>query len=214
MGDDSNGECGVVLNARFRAPQLPGSNNVFWYSFEYQSVHVSVVTAEASLAPGSMQYNWLAQDLASVDRKATPWLFVAVHRPLYNSENDPSDYTVSLNLRAELDGLLFNNSVDVLVAGHYHSYQRTAPVYNNITRGDESNLGATVHITVGTAGIGFDEPEFYPRLWSRVTYYNVYAYSQWNVINSTDLTMTLFDSNNGTVLDFVHLHSEHNFPAM
>jgi hypothetical protein len=212
FGDDSDGECGVPLNARFRAPASEGSNNVFWYSFDYSLVHVSVVTAEASLAPGSLQYNWLSADLAAVDRKATPWVVFCLHRPLYNSEDDPSDFVVGVNLRGDIEDLLFENSVDFVLAGHYHAYQATQPVYRNETRGSNADMGAPVHITVGTAGIGFDNP-FAPANWSRSAINDIYAFTTWTIFNGTDAQMLLIDANNGSVLDSAHFHSTHNYPA-
>ena len=86
MGDDSNGECGVPMASRFTMPESPGSNGIFWYSFDYGSVHFTMISTEHDLSPGSVQYLWLEKDLASVDRSRTPWLVVSGHRPMYNSE--------------------------------------------------------------------------------------------------------------------------------
>jgi hypothetical protein len=36
------------------------------------------------------------------------------------------DYRVAQNLQVELDGVLYSNNVDLLLAGHYHSYERSA----------------------------------------------------------------------------------------
>jgi len=49
---------------------------------------------------------------------------------MYNSENYASDYEVSLHLREALEPLLDIYKVDVFLAGHYHSYERTCSVYN------------------------------------------------------------------------------------
>lgn len=43
-------------------------NAPFWYSFDYGSVHFTTISTEHALAPGSRQYEWLAADLAAVDR--------------------------------------------------------------------------------------------------------------------------------------------------
>ncbi len=45
-------------------------------------------------ATGSPQRVWLEQQLQSVNRTQFPWLIVNSHRPLYNSENDMSDFVV------------------------------------------------------------------------------------------------------------------------
>ena len=46
--------------------------------------------------------------------------------------------------------------VDVALYGHYHSYQRTCPVYQN-----ECVDGGLIHITVGSAGAWLDLVGFY-----------------------------------------------------
>ena len=35
----------------------------------------------------ALQYTWLEEDLATVDRSRTPWLIVLLHAPWYNSYN-------------------------------------------------------------------------------------------------------------------------------
>ena len=40
------------------------------------------------------QYSWLENDLAGVDRSATPWVLVYGHRPMYCTNNDRDDCTV------------------------------------------------------------------------------------------------------------------------
>ena len=39
------------------------------------------------------QYDWLEQDLARVDRRATPWVVVYGHRPMYCTNDDRDDCT-------------------------------------------------------------------------------------------------------------------------
>ena len=84
-GDDSRGECGVPTAARFNGTgsAAPGSNHIFWYSFEEGPVHVIVLSSEHDWTVGSRQYTWLAADLATVDRAVTPWVVLATHRMMY-----------------------------------------------------------------------------------------------------------------------------------
>ena len=44
--------------------------------------------------------------LFSVNRSRTPWVIVATHRPLYNSEQYQSDFDVSIGMRKEFEILL------------------------------------------------------------------------------------------------------------
>lgn len=51
-----------------------------WHSFNYGSVHIAMLSTEHDMLPGSDQYNWLQDDLESVDRSVTPWVIVGGHR--------------------------------------------------------------------------------------------------------------------------------------
>jgi hypothetical protein len=42
-------------------------------------------------APSGAQLAWLKKDLASVDRKKTPWVIAAGHRPWYVSTSEVSN---------------------------------------------------------------------------------------------------------------------------
>ena len=59
------------------------------------------------------QYRWLKNDLESVDRSKTPWVFAMSHRPMYSSE--VSSY--QLHMRNAFEDLLLENSVDGYFAG-------------------------------------------------------------------------------------------------
>jgi len=161
MGDDSNGECGVPMAKRFTMPGSGSSNGIFWYSFKYGSMHVTTISTEHDLSPGSHQYQWLEADLKSVNRSQTPWLIVQGHRPMYNSEVYPSDFRNSQNFQRLFEPLLIKYRVNVAFFGHYHSYERTCPVaHGNCTK------GAPVHITIGSAGAALDNVPLYGFAWS------------------------------------------------
>lgn len=76
FGPDSRGECGVVMARRFHMPSYRNrrDNAPFWYSFDYGSVHFTVISTEHSLVPGSRQYDWLEAELAAVDRWVVGWV--------------------------------------------------------------------------------------------------------------------------------------------
>ena len=50
-----------------------------YYSFTYGPAKHVVISAYSSMEPGSVQYQWLVDELASVDRVTTPWLLVTIH---------------------------------------------------------------------------------------------------------------------------------------
>lgn len=59
------------------------------------------------------QVQWLAADLAAVDRTKTPWIIAMSHRPMYSS--GVSSY--QKNLRTAFEGLLLKYGVDVYLSG-------------------------------------------------------------------------------------------------
>ncbi|KKK21526.1 hypothetical protein P175DRAFT_0478312 [Aspergillus ochraceoroseus IBT 24754] len=104
------------------------------------------------------QYKWLKNDLASVDRKKTPWVFVMSHRPMYSSAY--SSY--EKHIRDAFEGLLLEYGVDAYFSGHIHWYERMWPLGANGTIDRQSiidkntyraNNGKSVtHVVNGMAG--------------------------------------------------------------
>ena len=76
--------------ARFAAVSMyagvnSGSGSNRYYSYERGLVHFVVLTAEAYLYTRTPvflanQLAWLKKDLAAVDRSATPWIVVQMHK--------------------------------------------------------------------------------------------------------------------------------------
>jgi len=161
FGDDSSGECAVPMYHRFTMPA--NGNALFWYSFDYGSVHNVQVSTEHDCSPGSDQYIWLVKDLESVDRNKTPWIILNGHRPMYNSEQYASDFKVSENMKKMYEDVLHKYKVDIAWWGHYHSYERTCPVYQ-----EECTAwgNGTTHITIGSAGASLDDVALYGKPWS------------------------------------------------
>ncbi len=72
------------------------------------------------------QLAWLANDLAAVNRTATPWVFAMTHRPMYSSQ--VASYET--NVRNAFEPLLLKYNVDAYFAGHIHWYERIYPMNN------------------------------------------------------------------------------------
>ena len=51
---------------------------------------------------------------------------------MYNSEEYLSDYDVTVYIRNSLEPLINLYHVDVVLAGHYHSYERTCKVSEEV----------------------------------------------------------------------------------
>lgn len=75
------------------------------------------------------QTDWLQKDLSNVDREKTPWIIVGGHRPWYISAKNRSS-TVCLECQDVFEPLFMEYSVDLVLSGHVHAYERNAPLYN------------------------------------------------------------------------------------
>lgn len=63
-----------------------GERNIA-YAIEYGNVHITFFSAEHPFLSDSEQYKFVEADLKAVDRKRTPFVILACHRPLYCSTN-------------------------------------------------------------------------------------------------------------------------------
>ncbi len=76
------------------------------YSFAYGSATFVVASSEHDLQHGSPQHAWLEATLAAVDRCTTPWLLLALHRPLYVVHPHKDNRVVGQHLRDAIESLL------------------------------------------------------------------------------------------------------------
>jgi hypothetical protein len=243
VGNDSGGECGVGLAARFVMPggrlaageaqgphdnsssandsdsgsasgstsgaasdaewwppwRRPRPNPPFWYDFVAGPVAFVVLSTEHSVEEDSPQRlvspqhahrdravcrapprppphpscprprphprpQWLDAALRAVDRCASPWLVVGMHRPMYVPYPHKSNRVVAEQLRGSLEGALSGAGVDLVVSGHVHSYHRTCAVLGGRCVGGAG--GGVTHVVVGSAGKRlssidrYDQPEW------------------------------------------------------
>lgn len=132
--------------ARF---SMPGSTENLWYSFDLGPVHFIAISSEAyyflnyGIKMVVKQYEWLVNDLKEANkpenREKRPWIILYAHRPMYCSNDAPTDCTnYETVLRVGLpfthffglEDLLYENGVDVQIYAHEHSYERLWPLYN------------------------------------------------------------------------------------
>jgi hypothetical protein len=189
--NDSGGECGVPTNERFTMPKSSSnntrsslsSNGVFWYSYDFASVHTTVISSEHDLSPGSPQHAWLEHDFRSVNRTKTPWLVVESHRPMYEGEAVWANNAVGIAMRYEMEDLLRDYQVDLFLSGHYHAYHRScAGLYRS-----KCHNGGPTHITVGSGGAVLDDTELFRNTWSAKFIKQEYGYGRITVMNGTAL---------------------------
>uniref|UniRef100_K3WC58 Purple acid phosphatase n=1 Tax=Globisporangium ultimum (strain ATCC 200006 / CBS 805.95 / DAOM BR144) TaxID=431595 RepID=K3WC58_GLOUD len=212
-GDESQGECGVPFNKRFIMPA--NGNKVFWWSVEYGLTHHTQISSEHDYTPGSPMYTWLVNDLKSVDRKKTPWLFLHLHRPMYCSEDYAGDYKVSLLIRKHIEPLLAEYKVDAVFAGHYHAFERTCPVYREKCLSEKLPGGlekakAPVHIMVGSGGADIDNAGYYNVTWQRAAQME-YGYGRLHVHNATHTQFEFMRNKDRKIVDTAWIISDHEW---
>ncbi|PKA61256.1 Purple acid phosphatase 15 [Apostasia shenzhenica] len=135
-----------AYSSRFGFPaEESGSNSTFYYSFNAGGIHFIMLGAYISYNKSGEQYKWLLRDLASVDRKVTPWLIASWHPPWYSTY--VSHYREAECMRVQMEELLFSYGVDVVFNGHVHAYERSNRVFNYTL-----DRCAPVHIMVGDGG--------------------------------------------------------------
>lgn len=142
---------------RYPTPyRAAGSTEPFWYSVKVASAHVVVLASYSAYGKYTPQWAWLQAELARVDRKTTPWLVVLTHSPWYNSNN--YHYMEGETMRVQFERWLVDAKVDLVLAGHVHSYERSHRVSNvayDIVNGKSTpvrNADAPVYVTIGDGG--------------------------------------------------------------
>lgn len=133
----------------------------FWYSFNVGRIHFVAFDIDQTHTSASPQYQFIAADLAAVDRSVTPIVFAFNHYPILCSNafwcNDGSGNAQAFRALYEP---LFNapaTRVHVYVAGHVHAAEVDYPFATggfNRTQDDWTGVS-----TVFTALLGFPGDE-------------------------------------------------------
>jgi predicted phosphohydrolase len=141
---------------RFDNPKVNG-NRELYYSSNIGLAHWVMVSGycEATtklqempcLDEGSAQRTWLMNDLASVDRSVTPWVFVVFHQPFMNSNSNHNISSEGIPMQAAIEDILYDGKVDVVFSGHVHSYERSCQSYKYVCTEE-----APYYITIGDGG--------------------------------------------------------------
>ena len=135
----------IAYGNRFAMPAPAAGGDSVWYSLDVAGAHWIALSNYHSFTSGSPQYEWLKNDLASIDRTVTPWVFVNTHAPWYNTNSaHQGDGEAQRNA---LERMLYEAGVDAFFVGHVHAYERNHRVYNN-----QRDPKGPVHITIGDGG--------------------------------------------------------------
>ena len=146
---------------RFHSPS--NGNGLFWYSFDVGPVHVVYFSTEHDFRRASIQYNWLEQDLRSVNRSRTPWLIVGGHRHMYTSEVESTEEgEIRLMLQMSLEPMFYQYHVDLNLFAHRHSYERSCSMFQGKCVSD-----GTTHVLIGMAGQDLDSGVYTGQTWSQ-----------------------------------------------
>jgi len=179
----------VLGAARSRRLGPVGSADDGWWSIEQGPVHVLMVHTEMSSAVGSRQLDFVAADLAAVDRRRTPWVIVLGHRQMYSGNSMGPQ-----NSMGALEPLFVRHKVDIAFWGHIHYAQRSCPmVYAKcVAAKDAAGYDAPIHAVIGNAG--------QPLTWfppNETAPWSVYQAGEWGFShltahNATHLTLDYY----------------------
>jgi len=98
-----------------------------------------------------------------------------------------------------MEDMINKYQVDLGLWAHYHSYERTCPVFKG-----KCTKGATTHIIVGTAGKELDMPAYMDMDWSMYREIN-YGYGRITVYNKNKLLWEFIRNKDNVVTDKVLL---------
>lgn len=155
---NSGGECGVPTDARFHMPtdESNATHSEGWWSLDHGSIHFVMTNTELAWHKGSRHYQWLENDLRSVDRNVTPWIVVFGHRQMYDvfGLESGSSCTGEHSNLGQAEELFVRYKVDLSLYGHIHNAQKTCPMVNGacVNTTDGAGYDAPIHIVIGNAG--------------------------------------------------------------
>lgn len=142
-----NGESGGVA-----------SGTESYYSFDYGNIHFLILNSfDEDRSVGGSMYNWALNDIQNTLQQ---WIVAVWHHPPYSKGWHPSEGVDNYGNPAEIEliqmrqnflPMLENNGVDLVIAGHSESYERS--FFINGHYGESATFDAKTH-TIGPNGDG------------------------------------------------------------
>ncbi|KAF8320020.1 Metallo-dependent phosphatase [Clavulina sp. PMI_390] len=206
------------------------ANPPFWYSFDYGMAHIVMFDTETDFGNGLIgpeelngssglnngpfgtyqneQIDFLHADLAAVDRKKTPWVVAAGHRPWYTVGGGCT------LCQQVFEPILKQYDVDLAVFGHVHNMQRLKPTYNNtVDPAGLNNPSAPWYLVSGAAGqvegrSSLGNSSLFPEYvdWA---YDAAWGFSLIKFLDRQHLEVQFIESDTGAVLDSATLFKKH-----
>lgn len=166
--EDGGGKLDDFYNYGAMAPAGQDSDSGLYYSFDYATAHVIVLNtndADATNGLSTAQFEWLKADLEA--NKDAKWIFVLMHKSLYSGGSHSFDGDVEA-MRAQLVPVFYEYGVDLVLAGHDHTYTVTEcldgegnAVARATANGGVITMNAdgdgVMYVTLGTIGTKFYE---------------------------------------------------------
>lgn len=95
-----------------------------YYSFDYGNIHfICLDSYDSDRSPSGPMLTWLKQDLMNTD---SDWIIAFWHHPPYSKGSHDSDSSgAQTDMRQNVLPILEQYGVDLVFAGHSHSYERS-----------------------------------------------------------------------------------------
>ncbi|MBL8787961.1 MAG: metallophosphoesterase family protein [Deltaproteobacteria bacterium] len=133
-------------NGAFAHAYVPLAGNGHWYAYTRAGVRFIVLDTEADAGRVPEQVSWLEAELAGRDAKNAAFRVVTFHKAPYSNRWDSpkSKYDGEKWVRDHLVPVFSKGKVDLVIAGHAHTYQRR-------------DLDGVRYLVVGGAGGALDK---------------------------------------------------------
>lgn len=109
-----------------------------YYSFDYGNIHfISLDSHDTNRSANGAMATWLTSDLAATDKE---WIIAYWHHPPYSKGSHDSDTEQRLtDMRSRFLPILEAYAVDLVLAGHSHSYERSMLIDGHYGTSDTFN---------------------------------------------------------------------------
>ena len=192
-----------------------------YYSHDMKNVHFISMSTEHPYDIGSIQYEFIKNDLEKVSNNPNiDWIVVHQHKPLYSTKQDKGE---AEELRDIYQQLFQQYDVDLVISSHNQYYERTYLILYNeeyekdsnkkaepkpiITEQDGTKYPPTngiVFLTVGTAGDKLDPVKERPGYY--VIQESKFGFLNMNLENNGKTLVGEFHTNEGIIIDHFELN--------